>query len=139
MSLPDFKLLRPRALSEALAMLGEHASPLPLSEANTQLARGGVQICAGGTDLLPSMRQKLFEPEYVIDIRGIRELCGIRQEADGSVTIGALTPLSEIEHSRLIAERYPVLREAVRTVASPVLRNMGTLGGNICLDTRCLW
>ena len=53
--------------------------------------------------------------------------------------IGALTTLTAVEHSAVIRRDYPVLYEAVRTVASPVLRNMGTLGGNICLDTRCLW
>src|SRR5947207_1116131 len=58
---------------------------------------------------------------------------------DASIEIGALTALSAIEHSAVIAQRYPVLREAAKTVASPILRNMGTLGGNICLDTRCLW
>jgi len=85
------------------------------------------------------MRQKLFEPEYVLDLRGIAELRGIRPEADGSVAIGALTTLRAIEHSKLLHEHYPVLTEAAATVASPVLRNMGTIGGNICLDTRCLW
>jgi 4-hydroxybenzoyl-CoA reductase subunit beta len=139
MSLPDFKLLRPRTTAEAVEMLAKHASPFSLAEPNTKLSKGGVQICAGGTDLLPSMRQKLFDPEWVIDIRGIRELRGIRVLDDGSVAIGALTTLSAIEDSTLIAERYPVLHQAVRTVASPVLRNMGTIGGNICLDTRCLW
>ena len=139
MSLPEFKLLRPRTVAEAVEMLGKHASPLSLAEPNTNLAKGGVQICAGGTDLLPSMRQKLFEPEYVLDLRGVGELRGIRVQNDGSVTIGALTALSAIEDSTLIAERYPVLRAAARTVASPLLRNMGTIGGNICLDTRCLW
>jgi 4-hydroxybenzoyl-CoA reductase subunit beta len=139
MSLPEFKLLRPRTVEEAVEMLGKHSSPLTLAEPNTKLARGGVQICAGGTDLLPSMRQKLFEPEYLLDLRGVSELRGIRVQEDGSVTIGALTTLSAIEDSTLIAERYPVLREAARTVASPLLRNMGTIGGNICLDTRCLW
>src|SRR5262249_7606555 len=84
------------------------------------------------------MRQKLFEPEFVLDLRHIAELKGIRSDANG-VTIGALTPLTEIEHSALLRHDYPVLTEAVATVASPVLRNMGTIGGNICLDTRCLW
>jgi len=139
MSLPDFKLLRPRTVAEAVEMLAKHSSPLSLVEPNTQLSKGGVQICAGGTDLLPSMRQKLFEPEYVLDLRAIAELRGIRKLDDGGAAIGALTTLSAIEDSALIAERYSVLREAVRTVASPVLRNMGTIGGNICLDTRCLW
>src|SRR5690349_6356231 len=133
MSLPDFKLLRPATVAEAVEMLAKHSSPLSLVEPNTKLSQGGVQICAGGTDLLPSMRQKLFEPEYVLDLRSVADLRGIRVLKDGSVVIGALTTLSAIEDSSLIAERYSVLREAVRTVASPVLRNMGTIGGNICL------
>jgi 4-hydroxybenzoyl-CoA reductase subunit beta len=84
------------------------------------------------------MRQKLFEPAYVLDIRHIAELKGIRQKGS-EVEIGALTSLTEIEHSKFLRDRYPVLTEAAATVASPVLRNMGTIGGNICLDTRCLW
>jgi 4-hydroxybenzoyl-CoA reductase subunit beta len=84
------------------------------------------------------MRQKLFEPQYVLDIRNIAELKGIRQQGSG-VEIGALTSLTTIEHSDLLRQRYPVLTEAAATVASPLLRNMGTIGGNICLDTRCLW
>jgi 4-hydroxybenzoyl-CoA reductase subunit beta len=84
------------------------------------------------------MRQKLFEPQYVIDIRNIAELKGIRQQGS-EVEIGALTSLTTIEHSDLLQRRYPVLTEAAATVASPLLRNMGTIGGNICLDTRCLW
>lgn len=122
MSLPQFKLLRPRSLEETL----------------THLAKGTARLLAGGTDLIPSMRQKLFEPAYVLDIRHIAELNGIHQQGSG-VTIGALTPLSVVEHSALLKRRYPVLTEAASTVASPVIRNMGTIGGNICLDTRCLW
>src|SRR5690348_11692017 len=98
-----------------------------------------MRVLAGGTDLIPSMRQKLFEPEYVLDLRHVPAWKGIRTLADGSVEIGALTPLSTIEHSKILREKYPVLAEAAATVASPVLRNMGTIGGNICLDTRCLW
>jgi 4-hydroxybenzoyl-CoA reductase subunit beta len=97
-----------------------------------------IRIIAGGTDLIPSMRQKLFEPAYVLDIRHIAELKGIRQKGS-EVEIGAMTSLTEIEHSKFLRDRYPVLTEAAATVASPVLRNMGTIGGNICLDTRCLW
>jgi 4-hydroxybenzoyl-CoA reductase subunit beta len=124
-SLPDFKLLRPRTISESLAMLADHGT--------------GIRVLAGGTDLLPSMRQKLFEPKYLLDVRNITELKGIRPQTDGSVEIGALTPLAAIEQSEVLQQLYPVLPEAAKTVASPVLRNMGTLGGNICLDTRCLW
>ncbi len=85
------------------------------------------------------MRQKLFEPEYVLDLRGIAALQGIRPDAAGGVEIGALTSLRTIERSEFLSRHYPVLTQAAATVASPVLRNMGTIGGNICLDTRCLW
>jgi 4-hydroxybenzoyl-CoA reductase subunit beta len=154
LSLPEFKLLRSRTVAEAIELLARHA--------------GDVQVIAGGTDLIPSMRQKLFKPRYVLDIRGLRELRGIRSAAvpaavrasiplagaeagrlrdnrqDAGAThyvaeIGALTTLTEIEHSEFLRQQYPVLVEAAATVASPILRNMGTLGGNICLDTRCLW
>jgi 4-hydroxybenzoyl-CoA reductase subunit beta len=118
-------LLRPRAIEEAVAYLAKHA--------------GNVRVLAGGTDLIPSMRQKLFEPESVLDLRGLSELRGIRPQANGVVEIGALTTLSSIEKSTYLRQHYPVLTEAAATVASPVLRNMGTVGGNICLDTRCLW
>ena len=97
------------------------------------------RVLAGGTDLLPSMRQKLFEPKYLLDIRHIAELNGIHPQPDGSIEIGTLTPLTAIEQSKILQQLYPVLPEAAKTVASPVLRNMGTIGGNICLDTRCLW
>jgi 4-hydroxybenzoyl-CoA reductase subunit beta len=84
------------------------------------------------------MRQKLFEPEYVLDLRPVHELTGIRESGQG-IEIGALTALREIEHSELLKRDYPVLVEAAKTVASPLIRNMSTIGGNICLDTRCLW
>ena len=125
MSLPQFRLLRPRAVDEAVAFLSKHAN--------------NIRVLAGGTDLIPSMRQKLFEPEYVLDLRGIGDLRGIRPQTNGAVEIGALTALSAIEKSQYLRQHFPVLTEAAATVASPVLRNMGTLGGNICLDTRCLW
>jgi len=125
LSLPEFKLLRPRGVEEAVRHLSEHA--------------GNLRVLAGGTDLIPSMRQKLFEPEYVLDLRGIATMGGIRSQSDGSVEIGALTTLRTIERSDFLRQHYPVLAEAAATVASPVLRNMGTIGGNICLDTRCLW
>ncbi|HXP46963.1 MAG TPA: FAD binding domain-containing protein [Terriglobales bacterium] len=124
MSLPDFKLLRPRTLAEAVDLLGKHAD---------------AQLVAGGTDLIPSMKQRLFAPAWMIDIRRIAELRGVRSVPGQGTKIGALTTLTEIEHSGLIRRDYPVLHEAAKTVASPILRNMGTLGGNICLDTRCLW
>src|SRR5438270_4836128 len=131
MSLPQFKLLRPRTVEEAISLLGE------CSRHAGEAARA-TRIVAGGTDLVPSMQQKLFEPQYVLDIRHIPELKGIRQTDEGT-EIGALTTLTQIEHSDFLRKNYLVLTEAARTVASPILRNMGTIGGNICLDTRCLW
>jgi len=125
LSLPEFKLLRPHTTAEAVALLAQHA--------------GDIRILAGGTDLLPSMQQKLFAPQYVLDIRRIAELRGVRQQSTGAVEIGALTALTDVEHSDLLRRHFRVLHEAAKTVASPVLRNMGTIGGNICLDTRCLW
>ena len=100
---------------------------------------GNIRVLAGGTDLIPSMRQKLFEPQYVMDLGAVRNLRGITAKADGGAEIGALTSLRSIEKSGFLRQSYPVLTEAAATVASPVLRNMGTIGGNICLDTRCLW
>jgi 4-hydroxybenzoyl-CoA reductase subunit beta len=124
MSLSEFQLARPRTLPDALAYLRDHA--------------GNIRVLAGGTDLLPSMRQKLFEPEHVLDLRRIVELKGIRETEEG-IEIGALTTLREVECSPTLKKSYPVLTEAARTVASPLIRHMGTIGGNVCLDTRCLW
>src|SRR5438876_2254094 len=131
MSLPQFKLLRPGTVEEAISLLGE------CSRHAGEAARA-TRIVAGGTDLIPSLQQKLFEPQHVLDIRHIPELKGIRQTEEGT-EIGALTTLTQIEHSDFLRKNYSVLTEAARTVASPILRNMGTIGGNICLDTRCLW
>jgi len=122
-SLPSFQLLRPKSLEEAVSLLAKHD--------------GKVKVVAGGTDLLPSMKQKLFTPPYVLDLRAVGELRGLRN--GNGLEIGALTTLTTVEHSQHVRRDYPVLYEAVKTVASPVLRNMGTLGGNVCLDTRCLW
>jgi 4-hydroxybenzoyl-CoA reductase subunit beta len=135
LSLPQFKLLRPRSLEEAVEFL---ANRVGAGDSPAQVPTP-IRIIAGGTDLIPSMRQKLFEPEYVLDLRGIAALRGIKPQPDGGVEIGALTALRAIERSDFLRQYYPVLTEAAATVASPVLRNMGTIGGNICLDTRCLW
>ena len=124
MTVERFQLLRPRELADALAALEKYSSK--------------IRILAGGTDLLPSMRQSLFAPEYILDIRQVKELRGIRQTEQG-IEIGAFTTLHEIERSDELKQDYSVLVEAAKTVASPVIRNMATIGGNVCLDTRCLW
>jgi 4-hydroxybenzoyl-CoA reductase subunit beta len=138
LSLTEFKLLRPRTLAEAIESLAKHSTHANGGDVPA-INQVPIRIIAGGTDLIPSMRQKLFEPEHVIDLRGIAALRGIRPQPDGGVEIGALTTLRAIERSDFLRQHYPVLVEAAATVASPVLRNMGTIGGNICLDTRCLW
>jgi len=132
LSLPPFTLLRPRSVEDAVNSLGRVGAGDPPAQAR-------IRVIAGGTDLIPSMQQKLFEPEYVLDLGGIAALRGIKPLSDGGVEIGALTTLRAIEKSDFLRQHYPVLTEAAATVASPVLRNMGTIGGNICLDTRCLW
>ena len=154
MSLTEFKLLRPKSVDEAVEHLGRHSARATAGDSLAQIPRGpdgrgrpspqlpfvSVRVIAGGgTDLIPSMRQKLFEPQYVLDLRGIATMRGIEPQPDGGVEIGALTSLRVIERSDFLRQHYPVLTEAAATVASPALRNMGTIGGNICLDTRCLW
>jgi len=136
LSLTEFKLLRPRTIEEAIECLAKHSARASDSHGKDDTP---IRIIAGGTDLIPSMRQKLFEPEHVLDLRGVAALRGIRPQPDGGVEIGALTTLRAIERSDFLRQHYQVLSEAAATVASPVLRNMGTIGGNICLDTRCLW
>jgi len=124
-SLPAFNLSRPRTLEGALAALRDHGSD--------------AQLVAGGTDLVPSMKQGLFRPRVLIDLKGLRELDFIRFDRERGLKIGALTTISDLAASPVIAREFPVLHEAAKTVASPLLRNMGTLGGNLCLDTRCLY
>ena len=101
MSLPAFKLLRPRTIEEAAGYLAMHGTEL--------------QIVAGGTDLIPSMKQQLFAPAFLMDIRGIDEMRGIRTVLGGGVEIGALTTLTAIEDSEFLRRNYPVLREAAIT------------------------
>ena len=125
MSLPAFELVRPRNAEEAVAVLAEHGAD--------------ALIVAGGTDLVPNLRAGLFAPRVLVDIKSIRNLSYIKFDAEKGMEIGALTTLTEIAESPAVLEHYPAFREAAATVASPVLRNMGTIGGNICLETRCVW
>jgi len=125
MSLPAFALLRPRALEEALGQLAAHGPE--------------AMVVAGGTDVVPNLRAGLFSPRALVDIKGIGELRGISFDPERGLHIGALTTITEVAESPMVRQHYPVLAEAAATVASPVLRNMGTLGGNLCLETRCLW
>ncbi len=121
MPLPRFKLERPQSLTEALQLLGEFPDALPL---------------AGGTDLLVSMKQGLYTPGRLVDLKGLKELATLEINPEGAF-LGAGVKLSTIRDNCLIRERYPALSEAAGVVASPNIQNMGTLGGNVCLDTRC--
>lgn len=124
MSLPALEVIRPESLDVALEAISRFGS--------------GIQIVAGGTDLIPNLKQGLASPRALLDLKPIRTLDFIHPEA-GSLSIGALARVSAIAESQLIAAQYPVLHQAAKNVASPLLRNMGTLGGNLCLDTRCLY
>ncbi len=98
-------------------------------------------ILAGGTDLLGMMKDriegpKMKMPEFLIDIKGIKELNYIKEQKTG-LKIGAGTPLSEIVSSDLIARKYPLLRQAASQVGVPQIRNVGTIGGNLCQRPRC--
>ncbi len=125
MSLPPFLLLRPHALDDALAQLATHGEQ--------------AMVVAGGTDVVPNLRAGLFSPSVLVDLKGLSDLRGISFDPAKGLEIGALTTITEIAESPLVRRHYRVLAEAAATVASPVLRNMGTLGGNLCLETRCLW
>lgn len=119
----------------------EVQNPTSLSEALKLLAEGGEQalVVAGGTDLLPNIKHELFTPDTVISLQSIAELRGIRVEDDGTLVIGALTPLQTVAESTEVQERAPALAQATSLIAGPQLRRMGTLGGNVLLDTRCQW
>jgi len=122
--LPKFALEEPTTLDAALTLLRDEPT---------------ARVIAGGTDLVPNMKHQLFEPKLVISLAQIEELRGIRADDDGAVTIGAMTRLDEVAQSSELACRTPALQQAASLIAGPQLRSMGTLGGNVMLDTRCQW
>ena len=99
-------------------------------------ARGKAKVMAGGTDLLGEMKENLISPEQIIGLKGIAGLNYVKAEASG-LRIGALTPLSELAEHKVVREQYPILAQAVEQIATPQLRNMGTVGGNLCQRPRC--
>ena len=115
-----------------------YESPLTLREACARLsdAGGEAMLLAGGTDLVPNMKRRQQVPPTVISLRRVRELRDA-DVSDGMVRIGAMTTLASLTTDPLLRERHPALFKAAAQVATPHLRNMGTLGGNLCLDTRC--
>jgi 4-hydroxybenzoyl-CoA reductase subunit beta len=96
------------------------------------------KVIAGGTDLLVSIKQRVITPQYLINLKEIPDLNYIKQNGK-EIKIGILTLMSDLESSSVIKEHFSILAEAASVVASPLLRNMGTIGGNICLNTRCCY
>jgi 4-hydroxybenzoyl-CoA reductase subunit beta len=122
--LPEYVYHRPRQLEEALLLLGEHG--------------GAMLPIAGGTDLLPNMKHRLFTPAHLLSLKSLPELRGI-EVRDGELSIGAGETLASISRHSLVRQYAPALARAAGLVAGPQLRNMGTIGGNLCLDTRCTY
>jgi 4-hydroxybenzoyl-CoA reductase subunit beta len=113
-----------------------HLAPSTLEEAIGLLAQDGAHLAAGGTDLVPNLKRRQYpDARTIVSLRRIPDMAGVRI-VDGSVRIGSLTTLSAIADDEVVP---PVVREAARSVASPQIRNQGTIGGNLCVDTRCNW
>lgn len=119
--LPAFAYVRPRTVNLAV----------------NQLAQKGARAHAGGTDLLGCLRDHVFSVDRVVSLGGIEELRGITATPDGGLRIGALATVAEVAGHETIKEKYAALTRAAAVVASPQLRNQGTIGGNICQRPRC--
>ncbi len=123
--LPAFEYLAPRTVGDAVKYLADRGAD--------------AMLVAGGTDLFPNMKRGQFEPKALVGLRGIRELSGVSGDGRAGLTIGAATTLSAVAADPEVARRYPALATAAGLVSSPQLRNAATLGGNVCVDTRCNW
>jgi xanthine dehydrogenase YagS FAD-binding subunit len=119
--LPAFGYVRPRSVNEAL----------------TQLAAPGARVHAGGSDLLGCVREGIVAPARVVSLNKIDELRGVSSSPDGGLRIGAMTSIADIAMHPVVKERYAALAQAASLIASPQLRNQGTLGGNLCQRPRC--
>ena len=113
----DFEYHAPGSLDEAVALLDKYGDD--------------AAILAGGTDLIPHMKQRKAEPKHIVNIKRIPELACIDETTEG-ITIGALAKLRAVELSPLIREKAPLLSEAAGSIGSVQIRNLGTVGGNIC-------
>jgi 4-hydroxybenzoyl-CoA reductase subunit beta len=133
--LPRFQLVEPTTWTEAATLLREHGA------AGSDVARGTpsvpVMLVAGGTDLFPNMKRRQFTPQILISLGRVK---GAREISNGSgLHIAAGTTLTEIASHPTVTRKYTALAQAAGAVSTPQLRNMGTIGGNVCLDTRCNW
>ncbi|MBV8670091.1 MAG: FAD binding domain-containing protein [Candidatus Eremiobacteraeota bacterium] len=94
-------------------------------------------VVSGGTDLYANIKQRLFTPKVVVGLRPARDMHYLRFDQSRGLEIGALTTLARLAAEPVVCERYPALAEAAASISTPQLRTMGTIGGNVCLDTRC--
>jgi 4-hydroxybenzoyl-CoA reductase subunit beta len=122
-ALAEFQLLRPKTLADVLAARSAH----PAS-----------QLLGGGTDLIVNLRRGIIAPTVLIDINGVRELRTLAADAHG-LTLGASVTLAELARDSCVIASYPAVAQAALSIAGPTQRNMGTVGGNLCLDTRCVF
>ena len=123
MRLPRFDYVKPGTLEEGLAVLQEYGSK--------------AKILAGGTDLIVNMKHRVVCPEKVISIKSLPDLSVIAPDGKDQLHIGAGVTLSESVAHGVLAEEFPAVRQALQSVASKHIRNVATVGGNICLDNRC--
>lgn len=123
-----FDHLRPATLEQALELLPTGRDPK---------AQQRTRLVAGGQDLYTELKEHLIEPEELVDLKGLPGLGAIELGADRSLTIGALATIASIERHAELARLYPALVEAAASVASPQIRTVGTLGGNLCQRPRC--
>jgi 4-hydroxybenzoyl-CoA reductase subunit beta len=122
-ALPSFDLVRPRTLDELIA---------------ARAAYPGSRLIGGGTDLVVNIRRGIVAPSALIDVNNVVELHGINADAE-ALQIGAAVTLSELAAHPAVVTHYPVVAQAASHIAGPTHRNMGTVGGNIALDTRCIF
>ena len=122
--LPPFEYHRPETADEAAGLLDELGDD--------------AMLIAGGTDVIPNMKHRLHEPAHLVSVRNVAELQGIDVEGD-ELVLGAGTTLAEVAADPRVRTHLPALAEAAGQVAGPQLRSMGTVGGNLCLDTRCTY
>ncbi len=121
--LPPFRYLAPRTVEQATRMLTQEGEQ--------------AMLVAGGTDLYPNMKRRQFTPPILIGLRGIQSMKSISGSPEQGMSIGAAVTLSTLAKHPLIQHHYPALATAAEAVSTPQLRNMGTIGGNLLLDTRC--
>ena len=124
MRLPPFRYFAPKTAREAAKMLADHAADEAMP-------------VAGGTDLYPNMKRRQFEPKVLIGLHRLEESRGIEGSREDGVTIRGMTTLTQVENNEMLQAHYPAIAKAARLVSAPILRNMGTIGGNLCVDTRC--